>query len=232
MAREWKRFLASVLVMLACTAWADNSGPAKKSGAESSTLALTVKEALAFSEAWSRLGECFLGFADLRYPAQFGVLLVGYWVTDDDIWLLRLSTSEKEVQLAAVRILVSVNEDADSLLRRRARSGMLDCSELEKEQGKLFEVIVVPPEKAERLGRDLVEALGRVQVPVTQAYVLHSDDVLLVVYTSGGLEVVLFNIAPPSPSLSRWLERFREVILKEGVKMPFGEKSGSGDVRP
>lgn len=197
------------------------------------TLDRALKDVFALNEAEWRLGECFLGFTDFREPGILGAFVVGYWINNDDggsTWLIRLSKAESGAQMLALRLLQPVY--TDSVLERQARSGTLDCIELEAQRGKLFEVWVVPSGKVAKLVDELFEALMGVQAPVAQAFVLHADWVKLFASSGGGLETVFISLSPPSPSLSRWLHRFRKVILKDGVKKLFQEKAGSGGFRP
>ncbi|BCW93555.1 MAG: hypothetical protein KatS3mg007_1449 [Thermoanaerobaculum sp.] len=214
------------LLLSSGMSWGSGSAATSGTGETSSILNLSIRAVLQPDELEWRLGECILGFSDLRDRLKFGHLIVGRWITEegDGTWLFRISTSKDEVKLAALRVLQTAKP-------RREAGARLDCNELQAEKGKLFEAFFVPPEKAAKLGEELAEALAAVQVPIVQDFKLHADSVLLLAYSAGGLQVVLFRIAPPSPALSGWLYRFREVIIKEGVKQ-FGENSGAMDTKP
>lgn len=200
-------------------------------GRSADSLAVAVKGMFDLLSVEWRLGECFLGFGDLEERATLGEFVIGYWISEgDSVWLFKVADAESGVEVLALRLLAPVY--TDSLLERHARSGMLDCAELQAQRGKLFEVWVVPSERAAKLGSELLDELGHVQVPVVQHYKLHAERIELFAISAVGLERAFISLAPPSPSLSRWLNRFREVILKEGVEKPRPRQPGSGGSSP
>lgn len=201
----------------------------QEESADTSALKLSLKKKFLFENFEWQLGECFLGFGDVERSRSFQVLVVGEWISDEpSLLIFRISLDRQGAWLAGVHLFSEALYIEESPLYREVPAR--DCSALEAWRGKVFEVLTVPPERAARLAGKLLRELEDVSVPVVQDFfVLHADSIMLFATSVGGGKEVFVSIAPPSPSLARWLHRFYKVLSKEGVKTPVARKGLSPD---